>query len=781
MTKVNVSVRSIVEFMLRSGSIEAGVFSMSAMQDGATLHKRIQRARKLWAEQSGFEFKAEAPFSHTLVFDEIELTITGRADCLIQTPNGYIIEEIKTARDMDKAADLDNPVHIAQALCYAYMLTERENLETVAVNLVYSNLDTENEVVKPMEYTRAGLTLFFDELTTGYIEWVKFDVSRKQNRDSTTLAASFPYSGYRKGQKAFVITAYRAFESSKNLFLQAPTGIGKTMSALFPSVKAQAHGLCDKIFYITAKTITRGVAFGAVSAMRNEGYGLNAVTLTAKEKLCLAQGRCNPRDCAFADGHYDRINEALWAILHERDNINRADIIEFANLHRVCPHEFQLDITLFTDIIIGDYNHIFDPNASLKRFFGEGHPAHAHIFLIDEAHNLPDRAREMYSAELRKADYLFFRQRKNTNNAELSKHAGKVYRLIQELTKRYKIEDEPRAVSGDFIVDMANAVEAFSEKAGEQLKRGITDWPQATADRFLEIYFRAQDFLRAASIFGREYAAIISGGVGGGVRLYCLDPAAQIAERLEFARSALFFSATLSPLDYYRRVLGGGISAELASLPSPFPSENMLTLVDRNIRTTYKHRETSYRGIALNLVSMTRARRGNYFAFFSSYEYLKRVYEIFVTEAPEVRTTVQRPGLTDSEKEDFLAQFSDSNTEAFLAFAVMGGIFGEGIDLPGLKLIGVAVVGVGLPQICLERDLLSRYYENADGAGFAYAYVYPGMNKVLQAAGRLIRTETDRGVVLLMDTRYGLHEYRKLLPAHYNVTEDIDTLKDFWQ
>ncbi len=617
-----------------------------------------------------------------------------------------------------------------------------------------------------------------------YYEFAEMDVRRVSDRDETVKVLNFPYGEYRKGQRDLAVSVYAAIKNGKKIFAQAPTGTGKTISAIFPAAKALGEGLCAKVFYATAKTITRQIAEEALLHMTRDGLRMRSVTLTAKDKICFCETRrCNPQDCTYAAGHLDRVNAAIKDVIKHEHIIIRQTIEAYAQKHRVCPFELSLDVTQFCDFVICDYNHIYDPRAQLKRFFGNAKTNF--VVLNDEAHNLVDRARDMFSAVLKKSML--------TDAAHALPARSAIRRSTNKIAKYFSELKKERLTNAAVVTDKAKP-----EGLYKLLPDFITKcdaWLQenhgAEGEGFetvMQVYFGVLDFVRIYELFDERYVTFYEGGGDVTVKLFCLDPSFLLGATHKKVRSSVFFSATLAPLPYFRTILGGADDDFVLRLMSPFPRENMCLLIEPTIPTRYRDREAGYARIADAISAVAAPKKGNYLVFFPSYEYMNVVVAAFTAQYPDTDVLVQTPSMTDDDREAFLARFAPDNPRTLVAFGVMGGIFSEGIDLKGERLLGVIIVTVGLPLISEERNVISRYYDDVGAGGFEFAYMFPGMNKVLQAAGRVIRTETDRGIILLIDGRFLNASYRDLFPPEWDGyfktrgTNDIRSRVDtFWE
>jgi len=786
---ISVSVRELVEFIMRGGSIDnrGGFASLNAyelMREGVRLHNKLQKLRKKEASKSNSNYESEARLFATISTDKFDLTVEGRADGIWRSENNEaIVEEIKSTTFLPVYVD-KNHWHFGQVKCYAHMLCRNNPaFDGVTVRLTYIHSETEEIVEFPQYYTASELEDFFFGLTNKYLVWQNMDYDRKKARDSSIKSGKFPYPSFRKGQREFSVTAYRAIERNKKLYIEAPTGTGKTISAIFPTVKSISEGFCDKFFYLTAKTITRTAAEQALFLMNQQDYKLLSVTLTAKEKICLCENplNCNPLECSFADGHFDRVNDAVMDIIKSGLLvIKRDDILDCAQKHNVCPHELQLDVSTWTDAVICDYNYAFDPKVQLQRFFGQNSKNGKYAFLVDEAHNLVERAREMFSAELRKSSFREARKFVRGKDKPLYKIFSEIIEYFSEIGDNIS-PDKFKVLTTD---KQPSELYVLLKFMVERMNIWLAQLHETPDDSVIEVYFSAVDFLNTSETFDEHFTVFMESGRDVSIKLMCLNPSSLLATALSKSCGSIFFSATLTPCHYFKNVLGGNKDDYMARLPSPFDREKLCVLIENRVSTRYKDRAGSYESIAELLHDMIIAKRGNYFAFFSSYIYLEKVLEVFLKKFPEENTLVQSRNFGEKEREEFLSRFNDCDN--LLAFAVMGGVFSEGIDLVGEKLIGAAIVGVGLPLVSEERDVISRYYDKTLGSGFEYAYMFPGMNKVLQAAGRVIRSEEDKGVVLLIDDRFTTNRYLSLFPHEWKnfvtlSTNDIqEVLNKFW-
>lgn len=777
---IRISVRSLVEFILKEGDIDNRISSgmeKDAMLLGGRLHRKIQR-------RMGPEYHAEAALKMTVPCDGFSIRLEGRADGIIIRKNGdekeVTIDEIKgTLRDLEHVKE-PVKVHQAQAKCYAYIYGEQNNLSKISVQMTYCHLDTEEIKRFTEEYSMEELKEWFDELIRSYEKWARFRIEWEQERNRSIKGINFPFA-YREGQYDLAASVYRTILRKKKLFIQAPTGTGKTMATVFPAVKALGEGLGEKIFYLTAKTITRTVAEQAFVTLKDQGLQFKAITLTAKDKICFCEEtECNPDACPYAKGHFDRVNDAVFDLITHGTEMTREVVEKQAQKYRICPFELSLDTSVWADAVICDYNYVFDPNAHLKRFFSEGTDG-GYLFLIDEAHNLVERGREMYSATLYKEDILAVRRLVRGIDGKLAKRLDETNKILLELKREcenYRILESVSHLALK-LMSLLTELERFLEDYRED----------KTRDTVLELFFQVRGFLNIHDILDDNYTIYSELEPDGRfkVKLFCVNPAENLRTYLEQGNSTVFFSATLLPIHYYKKLLSVETDDYAVYAESSFPHENRLLLLGRDVSTRYTRRgEDMYCRIAEYIRETAVAKRGNYMAFFPSYRFMEDVFDVFQESGQGIDALVQSQYMGEQEREEFLKEFEMQRENSLVAFCVMGGVFSEGIDLTEDRLIGAIVIGTGLPQVCNDREIVRKYFDDRDLRGFDYAYLYPGMNKVLQSAGRVIRTENDRGVILLLDDRFLTRQYRELFPREWKgyQTCGIATMKEqmkrFW-
>ncbi len=800
MDKVRISVRRLVEFILRSGDIEVGSGTLKdaeAMQEGSAIHKKIQN-------EGGASYRAEVAMKMDIPVDEsLVIALEGRADGIIEdyhipeddADSGYTytIDEIKGTYGDLRYIETPATVHMGQALCYAYMYAKEKSLEKIGVQMTYVNLESKKIKRFNEEWCFEELEKWFLDVIGQYARWARWGLDWREKRNASIGGMNFPFD-YREGQRRLISGVYQTMIRGKKLFIEAPTGTGKTISTVFPTVKVMGEGHCDKIFYLTAKTITRTVAEETYGLLQDKGMDFKFVTLTAKDKCCIFdEPKCNPRECPRAKGHYDRVNEAVFDLITHECAVTREVVEDYAGRYEVCPFEMQLDVSVWLDGVICDYNYVFDPYVYLKRFFAEGGREN-YILLIDEAHNLVERAREMYSASLSISQLRQVRGLMRGVNPKLVARIGKCIKYLQGVMEECPDCAKTNSSGGLtlYLMRMMSEMELFLK--GNDLKP-LSEL--SIREKVLDLYLEAKRFVNTYDCMDEkryiEYGRRLPEG-DFMLKIFCIDPSKDLSQRLDMGLSAVFFSATLLPLRYYMELLSVSAAEDYAMYAqSPFDKNHRLLIAASDVSSKYTRRnEQEYARIAAYIRDIARAKNGNYLVFFPSYVYMRNVFDVFagmeLSKAGNgIEVMVQENSMSEEERQRFLEAFKSETRTTMLGFCVLGGIFSEGIDLKEDRLIGAIIVGTGLPQIGDERELLREFYDEKCGMGFEYAYQYPGMNKVLQAGGRVIRTEKDRGVIALLDERFGFRQYRELFPVEWDNCQKVnrnnvtDVINQFWE
>ena len=786
--ELRVSVRQLVEFILREGSIDNRKSSGSdtAMQEGSRIHKMLQR-------RMGSEYHAEIGLNYTWASEEYDIIIEGRADGIIDhnwgmhTPeetgkeeNKVVIDEIKgTYRDL-KRITAPVGVHLAQAKCYAFMYASEHQLDQIGVRMTYCQMEPEELKYFHEDYTFQELKGWFEDLMLEYKKWADFQFTWNTVRTASIRQLAFPFP-YREGQKELVTYVYQTIYHKRKLFLEAPTGVGKTISTVFPAVKSMGEGLIEKIFYLTAKTITRTVAQECFGLLQQNGLQMKTIVLTAKDKICFMkqeetakeEAECNPEACPYADGHYDRINDAMYDLLTHEAHFTREKVQAYAAKHQVCPFELSLDMSLFADAVICDYNYVFDPRVYLKRFFADGLGKRDYVFLIDETHNLLDRGREMYSAALLKDSFLGTKRLVKELSPRIAKLLDKCNKEL--LVMKRQCESYRREEEIDSFVRMLNHLYAAIDDFLDE----HDTFPNKK--ELLDFYFEAAHFLNIYEIMDENYV-VYSQLLDNGdfmLKLFCVNPARNLRQCMHKGRSTILFSATLLPIQYYKKLLGGEPTDYEVYAKSTFDEKKKALFIANDVTSKYARRsEREFLRIAEYIYEVVRQRHGNYMVFLPSHLFLEQVYRCFMEgyyQADFMECIVQEDYMSEAKREEFLLRFHQEAADAsvLIGFCVMGGIFSEGIDLKRDSLIGAVIVGTGIPQVGCERELLKQHFDAQGENGFDYAYRYPGMNKVLQSAGRVIRTAEDIGVVALLDERFLEPQYRRMFPREWSQYEVV--------
>lgn len=790
---MKISVRNLVEFILRSGDINSGgkgVRDTEAMQKGSKIHRKIQ-------SQMGGDYKPEVSLSLETPMERdgisFTLVVEGRADGIFTRDGRTVIDEIKGMYIDVLKLEEPFPIHQAQAKCYGYIYALQNNLNMIEVQMTYCSLEEED--IKRFQdiFSFDALSEWFGNLIGEYAKWAAWQLKWEEERNLSIKETEFPFA-YRDGQKELVTGVYKTILRNKKLYIEAPTGVGKTMSTVFPTVKAMGEGLVEKIFYLTAKTITRTVAEEAFHILRDKGMKLKAVTLTAKEKICiLDKPDCNPASCERANGHYDRVNDAIYDMLVSENEISRELIEEYALRYQVCPMEMALDVTLWADAIICDYNYAFDPKVALRRFF-QNEKKNNYCFLVDEAHNLVERAREMYSASLIKDDFLAVKRIIKMRSKKLDKKISACNRKLLLIRKEWEeakaagLDYQPDSLLDSFMLTLMNVTAEFDTFLNE-----YTEFEDR--DKVMDLYFSIFHFLNMYEIMNDKYKVYVNEDEEGQffLKLQCMDPSDNLKVCLDKGRSAVFFSATFLPIQYYKEQLAGTDEDYAVYAPSPFDVSKRRIFIARDVSTKYTRRNyVEYEKVVRYIHSFVMKRTGNYLVFFPSYQYMKLVYDLiegleWQEKFHGCEFIVQGSHMTEREREEFLESFEENPSSIRIGFCVMGGIFSEGIDLKNDRLIGAVIVGTGLPMVCDDRELFRSYYQEREEKGFEYAYLYQGMNKVLQSAGRVIRTTEDVGAILLLDERFLTSQYTTLFPKEWYPYEVIsldsmeERLNEFWE
>jgi len=771
---LSLSVHDLVDFLLRTGDIDNRIYNSDTMAEGTRLHGIYQK-------RQGSHYMSEYPLFETFTGENYEIKLEGRADGIIWNDEGYVVDEIKsTIVPLEEFYRSQQEWHMGQAKCYALMFAHEKGLDHIGVRLTYIHQLDKTELVKEFSFTTKELEHDVELLFKEYISFYAFIFERIEKRNESVKTLKFPFQEFREGQRELSKYCYAVADKGGILFSEAPTGIGKTVSTLYPFVKSFEKAENEKIFYLTAKNSGKEMAFDTVNLLIKNGLTATPIVISAKDKICFSTGKaCNPDECPFAKDYYTKIKKVLTESLKNNVTFSPKTISEIAAHYAICPFEFSLDLSLFCDIIICDYNYFFDPIVYLKRYF-DGEYSNK-LVLVDEAHNLVDRGRNMYSATI---SYYLYKQVQHSLSGLDHK---KIKNAIKRLSKFFNtIKELP---DGDTIIHRIdqthlNGFEAFLLAAQDVSKHHH----EFVTEEFEEFCMDLNKFMKLYPYIDESFVLYVSKNGPKSIKVcfYCLDPSKQLRNSLDKVKAKAIFSATLSPDQYYINCLGGDKTNAFLKLKSPFEPSNLHIMIAPKVSIKYKDRDKTLEEVSEYLLSMINGKMGNYFIYVPSYEYLQKLAPFLVNQKFDL--LVQSKDMSDDQKQLFLSAFRDNPTNTTVGLAVVGGAFGEGIDLVSERLIGVAVVGVGMPQICFERNLIKDYYNKTNGQGYHFAYVYPGMNKVMQAVGRVIRGENDRGVALLIDDRYLTATYLDLFKKewkHYEVVTSSDDVtkevKKFWE
>lgn len=770
------SVRDLVEYIYQAGDLISQSSSMERANLGSRIHRELQTSAK-------GNYESEVFLKNITELDAIRFEVEGRADGILKEEEHITIEEIKTtAIPYDEIQDT-HFVHFAQAYCYGYFYMLEHALDNITIQLTYYQIETHQIKKFTQEKTFEQLQDFYLKTLQQYKKWADLTKDIKISSKVSLKNMTFPFPTYRQGQREFSIAVYKTILDKETLFAQAPTGIGKTISTLFPSLKAIGEGKAEKIFYVCAKNITANVAYDTIQLLYQHNISFKTVGISAKDKICFLEKRnCDPNECPYAKGYYDRNQDALYELLTSSNFIIKDTIVPFAQKHRVCPFELSLDASLFADVVVGDYNYVFDPRVYLKRFFME---KGNYIFLVDEAHNLVDRAREMYSSELLKSEFLHSKtcipkERKVLQNCiqKINKEFLRLRKTCEEANTTFLSTKEPNLLLRPLLVSFIEHMDAYLQSEHNEEHDEI----------LRDLYFKAINYNKIADFYDEHFVTCIQKERHDVcIKQYCMNPRTPLMDMMKKVRSTIFFSATLSPIDYYLTLLGGDDTSLRLSLPSPFLKEHVKVVINNQISTRYRQRETSLHDIVDMIKACVTSKVGNYIVFAPSYSYMNQIAQAFQTAYPKITICIQEGNMKEEEKQSFLDQF-DQTDQLRVYFCVVGGMFSEGIDLKGERLVGAIIVGVGLPQLNPWQDLIKNHFDEVNQMGYAYAYQFPGLNKVLQSAGRVIRSEEDKGMIILIDERYTSHSYRNLLPMHlrhytvvHTAQEAQASLDNFWR
>lgn len=751
------SVRGLIEYILKSGSLDDRFLSRGRALEGTIAHGKLQRNNS----EIYKEYEKEVKMNYEFQKENVILQLEGRADGIIKDNGNVIIEEIKSTYKSLIYIDEDyNELHWAQGKIYGYIYCKLNLINNIYIRLSYYNINTDEVRSFEKKYNIEELEKYTFNIVDNYLNDIILKRNLKINRNRSIKGLDFPFKSYRKGQRQLAINCYSSIKQKGILFIQAPTGIGKTISTIFPSVKSIGEGRGEKIVYLTAKTITRSVAEDGFIRLINNGLNFKVVTITAKEKMCLNnEVKCNPDDCIYAKDYFTKINDVIKSLINRENVFTRSKVIEYAKEFKLCPFELSLDLTDWCDGIICDYNYAFDPKVRLKRIFEECN--NENILLIDEAHNLVDRSRSMYSCEILKSKVMNVCKILRGKVPNLYKAVNLINKEMINIRRELEEVNENVIYKNILYKELVKLLRMFISEAEEYLikSKGTEGY-----EDILEFYYDTSNFVSLSELYSNEYTTILKNSRNEFIiKIFCIDPSKNLGRIINSSYSTVMFSATLSPIKYYVDLLGGNEESFRVRFNSPFDKDNLQIYI-KDLDMRYGSRDKNILEVCRIINEFIKEREGNYIAFLPSFEYLKKVYSEYIRIYGETNTMVQEENLSEEKKEEFLKKFSVGAN--IIGFSVVGSMFSEGVDLPGERLIGAIIVGVGFPKISIENNIIAEYFESS---GFDYSYTYPGINKVFQSVGRVIRTESDKGRVLLIDKRYLNNKYKRMLPIEWNI------------
>lgn len=775
MYNIKMTAKDIVKFIHSGGDLTSEYQSNKRALEGIEAHKYLQDNYKATDKK---EVSVETLFEH----EDYSFHITGRMDGLITEGNKLIIEEIKSTKvDLSNLEIDSRPEHLMQAKMYAYMYLVKNDLKSINVRLTYIYVDDYKTKSFNKRYNKTQLIKFFKDTIVEYTKWLEIYRKHQDEKILSIEGLNFPFDEYREGQYKFMGAIYQTLIKKDILYSIAPTGIGKTVASLYSALKTIKNEK-EKVFYLTAKNAGKKIVVDTVNLLKEKGLICKTTVINSKEAMCLMDTvDCDPEICPYAKGFFDRLRPAINDIFVHDDVYDMKLIKDYGKYHNICPHEFSLAISYYSDIIICDYNYAFDPRTHLIRYFEEEY--YTPKLLVDEAHNLVDRSRSMYSSSLKKETLFSLRKATSKIKPSVRNHVTKLIKYIDEFVDKNEIIKSQFYYQDELDLELVTLVERVVNKVDQILSENKKF---KNRRMILDCYFELLQFVRITDYYDSNYkyvVEIINEDVV--VTQSCLDASKYILEVIERRVSGtIFFSATLFPVDYYVKLITAGVGKSI-KIASPFKQSNLGLFVDDSTSTRYRDRDRSISNIIDSIYALAETKIGNYIVFFPSYLYMNKVLEEFNDEDYDI--LIQKPGMSFVKRTKMLKDFSEVGERSKVAFFVLGGSFAEGIDYVGDMLSGVLIIGVAMPQYNKYNELLRSHFDEEFGKGFDYAYTYPGMNKVIQAVGRVIRTTKDVGVAILFDDRYSHIKYKSLFPINWNHKKTITKgrylqsyLEEFW-
>lgn len=775
MHNIKMTAKDVVKFIHSGGDLTSEFQSNKRALEGIEAHKHLQDKYK---EADRKEVSVETLFE----YENYSFYITGRMDGLLSEGNKLIIEEIKSTKvDLSNMEIDTRPEHLMQAKMYAYMYLVKNDLKSINVRLTYIYVEDYKTKSFNKRYNKSQLSKFFKETIIEYMKWLEIYNKHQEEKRVSIEGLNFPFDEYREGQYKFMGAIYQTLINKDILYSIAPTGIGKTVASLYSALKTIKNEK-EKIFYLTAKNAGKKIVVDTVNLLKEKGLTCKTTVINSKEAMCLMDTvDCDPDICPYAKGFFDRLRPAINDIFVHDDVYDMKLIKDYGKYHNICPHEFSLVISNYSDIIICDYNYAFDPRTHLIRYFDDEY--YTPKLLVDEAHNLVDRSRSMYSAELKKSTLVTLKKATSKLKPIVRNQITKLIKYIDEFVEKEELLKSTFYHQDELDYDLLVLVERIVNKIDQILSENKKF---ATRKIVLDCYFELIQFMKISDYYDTNYKFIVE-SVNDDIvfRQSCLDASKHILEVIERRVSGIvFFSATMFPIDYYVKLITTGVGKSL-KIPSPFKQSNLGLFIDDSTSTRFRDRDRSISNIIDSIYALAETKIGNYIIFFPSYLYMNKVLEEFSEEDYDI--LIQKPGMSFRNRTKMLNDFSEVGSKTKIGFFVIGGSFAEGIDYIGDMLSGVLIIGVAMPQFNKYNELLRSHFDEDFGTGFDYAYTYPGMNKVIQAVGRVIRTKNDIGIAVLFDDRYSHNKYKSMFPVNWNHSETVKEgqylqsyLEQFW-
>ena len=764
MKQIELSVHELVDFVLRKGDIDSRSFNSMTMQEGTRIHN-------IYQSKQGSNYLKEYPLKGIFSYEDSLVYLSGRSDGIIleEVP---IIEEIKSTNcDLNSFFKENEEWHLGQAICYGYLYAIEKGLDKVKIRLTYISQVNNDILKKNYCYKTDELLTKIHQYFDVYFQFARIIETRKNRRNESLSELRFPFSNAREGQMELIDFTKQAIESADSRFAEASTGIGKTMATIFSTLSYLKEDKLDKVFYLCPKNTNFDNAAKALEILNKEGYLLSYTEIRARSKMCpyKLEKACNPDDCPLTVGYYSKLKDVLKDCLVHENLLNSEIIDKYAEKYDVCPFELSLDFSVYTDFVVCDYNYAFHPISYLRRFFEVPDKTYRIFALVDEAHNLIDRARDMFTVTFSEEDYKNLKKElKGYRNPEINKILRKINQDLR-LFKQFEFNDQPiilEQLDSKFIQHIT--------KLRSEINVLETDNPKLKLKKGKDFLIDLYKFIVINDLLNDGFKIILANKYDNlTIKLFCIDPSSFINKSLFHFLGTLFFSATLTPIDYFQKVNLNRDGFKTISLPSPFNPNNFFLIINDNISIKYKDRDKTLEEVVKEINIFVSKKVGNYLIFVPSFEYSRKIEKYFINDS---RFVFQTATMTNKDKDEFLANFKENPQESRIGVCVISGSFAESIDLTGDRLIGVVVVGVGLPQVNFENNLVKDFYIQKEVNGYEFAYMNPGINKVLQALGRVIRTQNDKGSALIIDSRYAQSHYFSVLKERYkNYTKIKDS------